>query len=60
MPKKQFVDKGIHIFSISKKNTNNNYWRPVRTPLLQATVQAVLTHPEWRLSLQTHRILGIK
>ena len=25
-----------------------------------ATVQAVLEHPEWRLSLQTHRILGIK
>lgn len=27
---------------------------------LQATVRAVLDHPEWRLSLQTHRILGIK
>ena len=27
---------------------------------LQATVQAVLDHLEWRLSLQTHRILGIK
>ena len=25
-----------------------------------ATVQAVLDHPEWRLSLQTHRIMGIK
>jgi organic radical activating enzyme len=24
------------------------------------TVQAVLQHPEWRLSLQTHRILGIR
>ena len=24
------------------------------------TVQAVLRHPEWRLSLQTHRILGIR
>jgi len=27
---------------------------------MQATVQAVLDHPEWRLSLQTHRILDIK
>ena len=27
---------------------------------MQATVQAVLDHPEWRLSLQTHRILGIQ
>ena len=27
---------------------------------MQATVQAVLAHPEWRLSLQTHRILGIQ
>ena len=27
---------------------------------LTETVQAVLNHPEWRLSLQTHRILGIK
>ena len=27
---------------------------------LQATVQAVMDHPQWRLSLQTHRILGIK
>ena len=27
---------------------------------MQATVQAVLDHPDWRLSLQTHRILGIK
>ena len=27
---------------------------------MQATVQAVLDHPEWRLSLQTHRILGIR
>ena len=27
---------------------------------LQATVQAVLDNPRWRLSLQTHRILGIK
>lgn len=26
---------------------------------LQACVQAVLSHPTWRLSLQTHRILGI-
>lgn len=25
-----------------------------------ATVQAVLDHPKWRLSLQTHRILGIQ
>ena len=27
---------------------------------INATVQAVLDHPEWRLSLQTHRILNIK
>ena len=27
---------------------------------LQATVQAVLEHPQWRLSLQIHRLLGIK
>ena len=27
---------------------------------LQATVQAVMEHPQWRLSLQTHRLLGIK
>ena len=27
---------------------------------LQATIQAVQEHPQWRLSLQTHRILGIK
>ena len=27
---------------------------------LAETMQAVLNHPEWRLSLQTHRILGIK
>ena len=31
-----------------------------RTLNLQATVQAVLDNPQWRLSLQTHRILGIK
>ena len=27
---------------------------------MQDTVQAVLLHSEWRLSLQTHRILGIR
>ena len=27
---------------------------------LLATVQAVMDNPQWRLSLQTHRILGIK
>ena len=27
---------------------------------MQATVQAVLDNPKWRLSLQTHRILGIQ
>ena len=27
---------------------------------LQATVEAVLNNPTWRLSLQTHRVLGIK
>ena len=27
---------------------------------LQACVQAVLAHPHWRLSLQTHRMLGIR
>ena len=27
---------------------------------LDSTVQAVLDHPRWRLSLQTHRILGIR
>ena len=27
---------------------------------LTETVQAVLNHPEWRLSLQTHRILNIR
>ena len=31
-----------------------------RTRNMHDTVQAVLQHPEWRLSLQTHRILGIK
>ena len=25
-----------------------------------ATVQAVLDHPDWRMSLQTHRILNIR
>jgi len=27
---------------------------------LDATVAAVLAHPQWRLSLQTHRVLGIR
>ena len=27
---------------------------------LLATTRAVLNHPEWRLSLQTHKIIGIK
>ena len=27
---------------------------------MQATVQAVMNNPQWRLSLQTHRILGIQ
>ena len=27
---------------------------------MRATVQAVLNNPQWRLSLQTHRILGIQ
>ena len=27
---------------------------------MQDTAQAVLLHPKWRLSLQTHRILGIR
>lgn len=27
---------------------------------LQSCVNAVLTHPKWRLSLQTHRIIGIR
>ena len=27
---------------------------------LIATVNAVMENPQWRLSLQTHRILGIK
>ena len=27
---------------------------------LQATVQAVMDNPQWRLSLQTHRFLGIR
>ncbi|MBQ9218091.1 MAG: radical SAM protein [Muribaculaceae bacterium] len=27
---------------------------------LEACVQAVLRHPQWRLSLQTHRLLGIR
>ena len=27
---------------------------------LQMTMQAVMEHPQWRLSLQTHRILNIK
>ena len=27
---------------------------------LESCVQAVLQHPQWRLSLQTHRLLGIR
>ena len=27
---------------------------------IKACVEAVLAHPEWRLSLQTHRILNIR
>jgi organic radical activating enzyme len=27
---------------------------------MRAIVQAVLDNPQWRLSLQTHRILGIQ
>lgn len=32
----------------------------LRQQHLQACVDAVLAHPEWRLSLQTHRLLGIR
>ena len=47
--------------------TSHRYLQPcwtndenTRRRNLQATVQAVMENPQWRLSLQTHRILGIK
>ena len=46
---------------------NHRYLQPCWTKDLEkrhhnllATVQAVLDNPQWRLSLQTHRIMGIK
>ncbi|MBS1242188.1 MAG: Radical domain protein [Gemmatimonadetes bacterium] len=32
---------------------------PERIPNTQAAVQYCLAHPQWRLSLQTHKLLGI-
>lgn len=32
----------------------------IRERNLKACVKAVLEHPQWRLSLQTHRVLGIR
>lgn len=32
----------------------------IRESNLHACVKAVLEHPQWRLSLQTHRVLGIR
>ena len=32
----------------------------LRNANLQATIQAVIADPRWRLSLQTHRLLGIR
>ena len=47
--------------------TNHRYLQPCwvsdesdRKRNMLTTVQAVLDHPEWRLSLQTHRILDIR
>jgi organic radical activating enzyme len=47
--------------------TNHRYLQPCwvsdenqRFNNMRATVQAVLNNPQWRLSLQTHRILGIQ
>ena len=47
--------------------TNHRYLQPCwvsdenqRFNNMRATVQAVLENPQWRLSLQTHRILGIQ
>ncbi len=32
----------------------------LREQNMRATVEAVMTHPGWRLSLQTHRVLNIR
>ena len=48
-------------------NANHRFLQPCfsddaeqRQSNMQACVEAVMQHPEWRLSLQTHRLLGIR
>lgn len=40
--------------------TGNRFLQPCSGENVEATVDAVLRHPDWRLSLQTHRMISIK
>ena len=58
---------GQDLTQYSNIETNHRYLQPCWVSdaeqcrrNMQATVQAVLDNPQWRLSLQTHRILGIR
>lgn len=45
--------KAIHRYLQPKDDRDRDRW-------MQAAVQYCLAHPEWRLSLQTHKYLGIR
>jgi hypothetical protein len=51
-PPERFAGLAFHDSSCSR-------WTAPTTPNLAATVEYCLRHPQWRLSLQTHKIVGI-
>ena len=71
----RLLPRGIDWITLSPKqgfeggdiNARHRYLQPCfvdderqRELNIQSCVNAVLTHPTWRLSLQTHRLLGIR
>lgn len=61
------TDPAVWLFTLNPPATTELYLQPCDTgnaernaSILQACVDYIKKHPQWRLSLQTHKLIGIK
>ena len=59
-----YPQRSLHPEDVADLDFKNRYLQPMDGPAQAANIQAAIrycqAHPEWRLSLQTHKITGIR
>ncbi|MCM1292393.1 MAG: 7-carboxy-7-deazaguanine synthase QueE [Bacteroides sp.] len=55
-----FTGQDVEAIAASLPPTPNRFLQPLSCSNTQQTIDYILSHPHWRLSLQTHKLTGIR